>query len=294
MELKEKVKKALIDSGFPLEMIIAKVLEDDGWNTNLGDRYVDFETRVLREIDIIANKSVNGIEVYLVIECKKSDNKQLVLYAPTPDRQIMHFLPPFRVFPKFKPKDNRHKNIWYQLPLFNDNIPLSNNIIFTKGDKVEQNNDSFFSSLNGMIKKSIDIGRDGFIDSEFRMMFLHLLIYDGVIYQLSNSTSEDFSLEEIKYGQYVFKYRFKFPSVDSMETEDIVKTANLFRFSNIIEILHPSHLKTYLQELQTAILAIPKKSFKGWGYSMEDYMRKNHIAEEENLKQPTKKRRSKI
>jgi len=277
MELIEKVKKALIDSGFPLEMKIAKILRQKDWSVSVGRRYEDFETNMLREIDIVGEKSINGIRVHLFAECKKSDNKQLVLYAPNITKSLIRLLNPVKYFPKLEKNSHGYKmekkllEAFSQMPLMNEAVPVSNNIIFTKGEKVEQNNDSFFSALNGLLKYSIISGSDGYISTEFQIIFLHGLIYDGVIYQVKESNSDEFNIEEVAYGQYEFRYKFKFPKESIGAISDIVNTSRFFSHSNVIEILHPTHMELYIDTIEKSLLGIPKMELQGWGQSMEDY-----------------------
>jgi len=278
MDLIDKVKKAITDSGFPLEMQMAKVLRENDWTVALGQRYVDFETGVLREMDIVAERSIGGIRINLFIECKKSDNKQLVLYAPTHDRHPHFWFHPLRYFPRIFPgktaKEKRLSSAWAGLPFFDPEVPVSNGIIFTKGDKVEQHNDSFFNTLNGLIKNSVNTASDGYIQTNFRIMFFHIVIYDGVMYQLSDSEIMPFDLAPISYGQYKFDYRFKFPTGASGLASDLVDTARKFMLYNIIEIMQPAYLQTYLQAIEKILCGIPKKTYKGWGITMEDYTEK--------------------
>ncbi|MBK8883950.1 MAG: hypothetical protein IPN67_16690 [Bacteroidales bacterium] len=56
-------------------------------------------------------------------------------------------------------------------------------------------------------------GYDGLIETEFRMIFLYLLVYDGFLYEFSPSEADDFSLMEIEFGQYSYEYHFK-PQID--------------------------------------------------------------------------------
>lgn len=282
MELIDKVKKALIDSGFPLEMRIAKILKEDDWAISMGSKYVDFETNVLREFDLTASKEVNGVLVHLFIECKKSDNKQLVLYAPTHNRNMTLLINPLRYFPKLRNTDfdleKKLASLWETLPIYDSTIPISNNIIFTRGEKVEQNNDAFFNSLNGVVKKSIITGSDGYIETNFRMMFFHILIYDGVIFQVTDSNDSEFEINEVQYGQFKFEYRFKIPESTSSMVADLIKTSRFFSFSNIIEIMHPDFFQTYIESIKRTLLEISKKSYKGWGHSMEDFKISNKKA----------------
>ncbi|MBW7914631.1 MAG: hypothetical protein H3C54_13255, partial [Taibaiella sp.] len=69
----EKIRQGITTSGFPLEMSIGNILKNNEWGCTIGSVYEDFETGILREIDICASKTINGIEVELLIECKKSE-----------------------------------------------------------------------------------------------------------------------------------------------------------------------------------------------------------------------------
>src|SRR5690606_18633507 len=82
MDLIQKVKQGIAKSGFPLEMKIGNILADNDWMYSIGNIYEDFKTGKFRESDVSANKTINGISVHLFIECKKSEEKQIVLYAP--------------------------------------------------------------------------------------------------------------------------------------------------------------------------------------------------------------------
>lgn len=73
---KEEIKIALINSGYLLEDRINRLLSEKKWQTVPNDRYIDIESQVEREIDIIALKNLNdyndnidGINSTLIIEC---------------------------------------------------------------------------------------------------------------------------------------------------------------------------------------------------------------------------------
>jgi len=98
-ELVKKIKEGIRKSGFPLELKIGSVLEKNKWTYTVGDLYEDFETRKTREIDITASKTINNIHVHLFIECKKSDSKQVVLYAPKSNKFLIFLDSIIKIFP---------------------------------------------------------------------------------------------------------------------------------------------------------------------------------------------------
>ena len=81
---KDYITKEIKRSGFPLEIEVAKVLEDKGWEVDPSSPYRDYDQGILREIDLIAHRAMQATltgrpiapysaEVELVIECKKSE-----------------------------------------------------------------------------------------------------------------------------------------------------------------------------------------------------------------------------
>ena len=270
-KLINKIKKGLIKSGFPLEMKVSKILKKNGWNHSMSNYYLDFEANVYREYDIHAGKTINGINVTLFIECKKSDEKQVILYSP----QNKKFLPfmdiYFKAFPKFPkyqdyiPDEKSQKEAFIKLPILDKQYRLSTGIIFSKGEKIEQDNSSFFGSIIGLIKQSIMTGYDGLIDTNFRMIFLYLIVFDGYMYELAPSEDDDFSLKEIEYGQYSYEYHFK-PKVDyDVINQAFVKHLSEYGTHYVIELLRPSHLESYIAQIENVLNNLNKDKIKRWG-----------------------------
>ncbi|RYG46052.1 MAG: hypothetical protein EOO01_16795, partial [Chitinophagaceae bacterium] len=189
-DLLNKIKTALVKSGFPLEMEVAKILEKLGWDRSIGTQYLDFETSQIRESDIIANKIIDGVEVNIIIECKKSTEKQLILYQPERSpfiNKVYQSEDWFKFFPKIefeKPyMEVEFRAQFFRLPLFQNSFTYSSNIIFTKGNQVEQNNTPFFTSLNGVLKRSIIEWSKS--NQKTRSIFLYVVIYDGYLLKLT-------------------------------------------------------------------------------------------------------------
>lgn len=71
-----KIKEGILKSGFPLELEVGSILEKHEWNYSIGNFFEDFETGKIRESDIIANKTINGIRVKLFIQIHNLDMQQ--------------------------------------------------------------------------------------------------------------------------------------------------------------------------------------------------------------------------
>ncbi len=271
-ELIKKIKDGIKKSGFPLELKIGSFLEKNKWAYSIGNIYEDFETGKYRESDIAAQKTVNGIAISLFIECKKSTEKQIVLYAPKKNKILLFMSIWLKLFPRIyfgKDIPYSEKKIFKEfskLPYFDKDIPFAKNLIVTKGDSVTQDNVSYLSSINGLIKKSVHSGSDGYLETNFRCLYLYILVFDGQLFQLSSSKTEDFDLKEITYGQYEYQHHFQFASHHYEDTNnDLVTTANQFGSKFIIEIMTPEHFEKYIKNIETTIKKVNAKNLDGWG-----------------------------
>jgi hypothetical protein len=79
-EIKEKIIKEIMNSGFPLENFATVTLNKEGWSVRPSLDYFDKKFGDYRETDITAfNESgIPNITNMLVIECKKSESKPWV------------------------------------------------------------------------------------------------------------------------------------------------------------------------------------------------------------------------
>jgi|GEM_PF-6471436 len=272
----KKIKTGISKSGFPLELMIGKILNERNWEYSIGNIYRDFETGKYRESDIVANKPINGFSVHLSIECKKSDDKQIILYAPDKIKLNSKTRRLIKLFPKLKSlsENYKYKNILEELKelsLFNKNVPFAKSLIVTKGDVVTSDNVNYLSSINGLIKNSIHIASHGYLDHNLRTLFLHIMVFDGRLFQLSDSKTEDFDLKEILYGQYQYEHHFQFEShYNDMANDEIVSAANKFGSLYIVEIMSPKYFEDYVNNLEKIIDGINLQRLDGWGHGWEE------------------------
>jgi hypothetical protein len=274
-ELTNKIKQGIIKSGFPLEMKIGKTLHKNGWAYSLGSLYKDFETEKIREIDLSAEKTINGIAIHIEIACKKSTEKQLVLYAPKLQKKDLFYEIYFTILPAVfwgqeKEKGYSSKKIYSafrDLDIFDENVPISKKLIVSKGNVITEDNVKFLSDFNGLIKHSIITGSDGYIETGFRIVYLYVMVFEGLIFNLVPSHDEDFVLNSCDYGNLIYEPNLKFSTNEAESIlKDLVATSRQFKHNKfIIEIMTPDFFENYLEKLQTTINSVNKKLFKNWG-----------------------------
>ncbi|MFA4890287.1 MAG: hypothetical protein WC587_01480 [Candidatus Paceibacterota bacterium] len=83
----------LYESGFVLELETADFLEKQGYKVFPSQYFFDADEEKKREIDLIATKVVNGITLYLIIECKQNlgDDWVFICTQKSPRRKYNEF-----------------------------------------------------------------------------------------------------------------------------------------------------------------------------------------------------------
>ena len=96
-EYEKKIINWLENSGFPLEMKVAKTFQKYGFHCTQSDFYRDPETNEFREIDIIAAKATYStnydilVTVKFIIECKHSEGKPWLIFVSDNPSTYHHY-----------------------------------------------------------------------------------------------------------------------------------------------------------------------------------------------------------
>jgi hypothetical protein len=266
-----KIKNAIKKSGFPLELKIGNSLEKLQWDYSIGNIFRDFETGKYRESDIVAEKIINGILVKLFIECKKSDDKQLILYAPKNHKNSIIVRKLLKTYPKIKFRNPQYdaKSVFAEfqnLPLYDSKVPFAKSLIVTKGDTVTEDNIKFVSSINGLVKNSVITIDDDSYGINERTLYLHFFIFEGQLFQLSNSETEDFDLQEISYGQFQYEAHLQVESNAIHDEDDtLAETVKSTGSTFIIEFISADKFSGYVKKLEKLIGKINPEQILGWG-----------------------------
>jgi hypothetical protein len=74
----EQIGRFLEQTGFVFEMRMSEAFFKAGYATEINEEFLDLEGDTLREIDIIASKVVNDINIHFVVECKQSSTDKWI------------------------------------------------------------------------------------------------------------------------------------------------------------------------------------------------------------------------
>lgn len=269
----DKIKEGILKSGFPLEMEIIKKLRKLDWFTTFGHFYTDFETGKVREMDIVAVKVINSIKIELYIECKKSADKQVVLYAPTNRESYALYQDWFKTETRIKDDDNLkyspYLNIldsFWEAGLPNNKTTVADRIIITSGNKVTEDNVKYISAINGVIKKYL-LDKYRTANNQERQLSLFQFVFDGKMFFLTNSEESSFDIKEIQNG--VFRYRPKFALHD--ENNELLEFLNKRNNNYVIELVTAEHFIDYIQSLEEDLNSINKTKLNEWGGAASDF-----------------------
>lgn len=141
----EAIAHFLQQTGFVFEMRANEVLLKTGYRTEINDQFLDLEGDTVREIDIIASKVINEINVHLIIECKQSATDKWIFIC---NKDMPRFYHAVKHFPDVSAEILKQERLFDDLHLFNRKIPLGHNYLASfKGEKKQ----SIFKSMNASI-----------------------------------------------------------------------------------------------------------------------------------------------
>ncbi|CRK80324.1 hypothetical protein [Neobacillus massiliamazoniensis] len=215
-ELIEKLKKDLLDTGFPLELSISNTLKRNGWGVIHNSYYIDRDDQKGREIDLIARtfqykeideEKFQEIAFSLIIEIKKAVKKPWVIFT-TEKRGLLED------FYRLK----------YVSSGFNIETYRLNEVLFSNGPKVNETlgrnfyegfsgngaRDDIYKALTGTVKalehfKEVSVYKT---EAAGRLMeiFESLVIIEGKLYEAFLDEDGELQVEERQYIQSTFNY----------------------------------------------------------------------------------------
>lgn len=191
----ERVSDFITKTGFILEMEVSEILIKMGYQVKVNRYFYDFDTDKDREIDIIATKIINGVEIFLVLECKQSlvDSWIFVCSDRKPSRyyQYVKHFPQIPKIDKTKVFDNFH--------FFENTIPLAqNNIIKDKCDK-KSNSIQIDTCLEKLPKALIHTIYNN-KNTSVRRIFVPIAIFNGEMF--TAQYNKRLSVKGVDWVQY--------------------------------------------------------------------------------------------
>jgi hypothetical protein len=130
----ETIAYFLEQTGFVFEMRANEVFQKATYATEINDEFLDLEGDTIREIDLIATKVVNDVNVHFVVECKQSVTDKWIFIC---NKTMPRYYRAVKHLPSVSLDVLRKKGLFSGFHVFNRKIPLGHNYLcYTiKGDK---------------------------------------------------------------------------------------------------------------------------------------------------------------
>ncbi len=216
-DLKEKLKKDILSTGFPFEMEVSQVLRSSGWRVKNSPYYIDKDENKGREIDIIS--TIHKVyEIYketsmeicfsLIMEIKKSEDKPWVFFTSDvtgPVEQLLH-------------KDYETSGFVTQSHVINrllrKNTQKVNSRIgrnFYQGFTKNGGRDDIYKALSGTLKATYHAlencsAKNNNSGDRYLHFFEPVVVIKGKIFEVYIDKEGSMKLEEVKYIQTDFNY----------------------------------------------------------------------------------------
>lgn len=277
--LREKVKKGIAKSGFPLEMEIGNVLRSKNWFTIHSPRYFDIENLQYKEYDIRASRSGDNFDTQLFIECKRSADKQWVFYVP--ERYEGIYVQDLKFFPIKNDIQIRldltllKETIFAVLTDYCDPSEVAlNDSIFNGEKNIEDKNirEAVKTSIKALIGDNV--GRHVVYSKvpapplRPRINF-SVVVFDGLMFSFVQHGTVH-SLEDREYVKYRHEQNLNLWNLP----EDVVKTKTINIFGQyeidvgtnyVVEIMHKNFFSQYVDKLNRSVDQLnkmPNSEFK--------------------------------
>lgn len=269
----------LTKTGFILEMEVSEWLKKKGYSIKVNKFFVDYDQNKKREIDIIATKKINDIDIILVIECKQSlvDDWVFICSDTQPSR--------YYSFQKHFPKvlKIRESKIFDHLHMLDHKIPLAQNHIIRNIDNKKSNSTQIDSCIEKLPKIVVDTANT--IDKKtVRTLFIPMAVFSGKIF--TASYNKKLLVKEVDMVQYytqlesdgyTYNYNnnrlsqiYNYPTVfnqetlenttkDKKENSPVAKTSNDLHSYYLLDFVTKSGLSSFIKKTELEIKKIDTK-----------------------------------
>lgn len=129
----QEIKDFIRESGFILELEVAEYLEKNGYRVDPNQYFFDADEGKKREIDLIAQKTINGVSVCLVIECKQNLGDEWVFVSS--QKNPVRYFSELKHSPKIPYELLKKDKAYDELHIYNFKIPLAQNYLVYRRDK---------------------------------------------------------------------------------------------------------------------------------------------------------------
>lgn len=247
-DLRQKLIKDIMDTGFPLEMQVSSILNQQGWKVTNGAYFIDKDENKGREIDIITSIHrsqmssdciATEIVFSLIIEIKKSEKHPWVFFTSEQHSILDTLLPKKYVSTGFIiDKSDINKIMRANTVQAHERIGKN----FYQGFTGNNSRDDIYKALSGttkalnyFIEKSIYSIESG---DKLLEYFEPVVIVKGKLFESYINKEGEMKLDEANYIQTYFNYL-------SPEYSTINK--------NVIHVINFDYLEDFLTEKKAAL-----------------------------------------
>jgi len=272
-DLKSNIKKAIQNSGYPLEQRVGRFLTKQGWHPFHSVNYTDPISGKERELDILAYKLINERRIELRISCKRSASKPWIFFTEDSSRyRIM--TDTLKRTPVRESKDKEILELLGDLRFFKHERRAMN---FTTLSEKDFNNearalvkDGIYSSINSVHHRIFP--RELLFDERGTIYFF-ITLFDGNMFEsYYDEKDDDDIVNEIEYTQYQVKYPLVYDRNQTIPDESgrLVPLGNvMYWFSEWfnVEIVKWSIFGNYLKEIENAFGKLNEDQIQTFGKS---------------------------
>jgi hypothetical protein len=122
----EEIADFLGRTGFVFEMRANEAFLKAGYATDINDEFLDLEGDTVREIDIIATKLINGVNVHFVVECKQSLTDKWIFICT---KRMPRYYRAVKHLPGVATAVIKDKKLFADFHVFKATIPVGNNYL---------------------------------------------------------------------------------------------------------------------------------------------------------------------
>ncbi len=174
-----KIKEFITKTGFIFEMEISEFLKKQEYTVKVNKYFLDYETNKKREIDIIASKTINNVNIILIIECKQSlfDDWIFICSDNKPPRYYVFQ----KHLPLIKTAKIKESKIFNHLHTISSKIPLAQNYIIKNAADKKSDLKPIDDCIEKLPKIIVDIAHSS-NSNGIRQLFIPIAVFSGKIF----------------------------------------------------------------------------------------------------------------
>jgi hypothetical protein len=274
-----QIGEFLKKTGFVFEMRMNELLTKLGYACEINSTFLDLETDIEREIDIIARKRLqNDVYIDLIIECKQSlMDKWIFLH----NQKTKRFYIAVKHLPHVPVETVKQTRLFDDLHIFDWNIPLAHNYICYSHASEKKGDQSQIEECLHKLPKALPDFASRAVGG--RHMFFPVALFSGQIFSVSYDGS--LIVKERPFLQYSLRFNKQkyIRTLDDLPTfgislggslADLGKTHNEKRSKEIrkvaddlgvyyqIDFVSESGLHDYISMVEKQVAAVPIDEWK--------------------------------